>query len=224
MGTPAPLTPSLIGWGDRAWHARRELLLGTSPRPSTPGGDRALSPVRKSVHIFATPEIRPRKNCSPASIPRRTVCKPQPHRPIANWLGLEYKQRHPGTIGSHPRIGNPSITLQIQQPGDKKRVPPGRHRSARCGNPNHTDSTTLSGWGSFEVPPHAGTKIFHPKTKSFQKCITPTNRRRLGSPGSTTSRTMWKPQTHGLHHSLTGVLLWFRRTRGGLRSHPRIIH
>ena len=35
---------------------------------------------------------------------------------------------HPGRIGSHPRIRNPSISLQPKQPDDENGDPPGRYR------------------------------------------------------------------------------------------------
>ena len=58
------------------------------------------------------------------------------------------RQRHPGRIGSHPRIINLSIHLQLQQTGYENGGPPGRYRPARCGNPNqagyHNQENTRS--------------------------------------------------------------------------------
>ena len=58
---------------------------------------------------------------------------------------------HPGRIMSHPRIRNDqniSISLKLQQPGDKNGDPTGQHRPARCGNQVFTrfiDRTGIDG-------------------------------------------------------------------------------
>ena len=52
-----------------------------------PGEDRAHSPVQTSFHVSTTPTPRGRKSIIPESTPPRTVCKPQFHGLIANWLG-----------------------------------------------------------------------------------------------------------------------------------------
>ena len=53
---------------------------------------------------------------------------------------------YPGRIGSHLRTKNPSIHLQLQQPGNQDGDPPGRYRPAGCGNPN--SGYTIVDWGS----------------------------------------------------------------------------
>ena len=75
------------------------------------------------------------------------VWKSHPHTLISNWLGLIEPVRcksyssgrrrgpaTPGRIRSHPRVGNCSIHIQIQQSGDEKRDPTDRHRPTWCGN------------------------------------------------------------------------------------------
>ena len=86
---------------------------------------------------------------------------------------------HPGRISYHPRVRNPSISLQLQLPGDENEDPPGRYRPARCGNPNPTVWLRI-GWGSWsqraarvasrdkiEVPPHPGRIGSHLVIKTF---------------------------------------------------------
>ena len=43
-------------------------------------------------------------------------------------------QRHPGRISSRPRVRNPSIHIQLQQPEDENDSHPSRYRHTRCGN------------------------------------------------------------------------------------------
>ena len=65
------------------------------------------------------------------------VSKPQSHWLVADWLGLIQPARgescfsgqrrgspQPGRIGSHPWIRNPSVSLQLQQPGGETEIPP----------------------------------------------------------------------------------------------------
>ena len=90
---------------------------------------------------------------------------------------------HPGRIGSHPRINRPSICLQVQQPGDQNRDPPGPYRPAVCGNPSPT-SRLLIGWGSLsqraarvaprdnvDVLPHPGRIGSHLRIKNLPKSL-----------------------------------------------------
>ena len=118
--------------------------------PAAPGEDSIPSPGQKYIHISTTPTRR-RTRRSPGSIPPRRVWKPQPHWVIADWLGLmepgaaKVAPRanaevppHPGRIIFHPRVRIPSISIQIQQPGDENADPPGRYRPPGCGNPNPT--------------------------------------------------------------------------------------
>ena len=112
---------------------------------------------------------------------------------------------HPGRMRSRLRIRNPSIFLQLQQPGDENGDPPGRYRPARCGNPNAT-GWLLIVWRSWsqraasvaprdnvEVPPHPGrigsySRIRNP---SISLQLTPTTwGRERGSPGSILPRTV----------------------------------
>ena len=85
---------------------------------------------------------------------------------------------HPGRIRSHLRSRNPSISLQLQQPGDENAGSPGRYRPARCGNPNAT-GWLLIVWRSWsqraarvvprynvEVPPHPGRIGSHPRIRN----------------------------------------------------------
>ena len=114
----------------------------------------------------------------------RTVWKSQRHRLVADWLRLVEPTRgescpsdnvevppHPGRTGSRPRIINPSISLQFQQPGDENGDFPGRYRPARCGNPNPTHRL-LIGWGSWRqraarVSPRANVE-FAPLTRKIR--------------------------------------------------------
>ena len=57
--------------------------------PAVPGVDRVSCPDQKSFHISTTkPNTWGTKTGSPGSTPPRTVWKPQPHRLVADWLGL----------------------------------------------------------------------------------------------------------------------------------------
>ena len=155
------------------------------------------SPDHKSFHVSTTPSNRGRKRRSPGSIPPRTLWKPQPRWLVADWLGLMEPARGesfpsgqrrgsaaPKEIGSQPRIKNPSVSLQLQQPGDENDVPPaGRYRPAWCGNPKPT-GWLLIGWGSWsqraaraspwanaEVPPHPGRIRSHPRIRNPSPCL-----------------------------------------------------
>ena len=78
-------------------------------------------------------------------------------------------------IGPNPRLRNPSIHLQLPQSGDENGDPPGRNRTARCGNPNPADWTGGS-WSqraarvapraNAEVPPHPGRINSHPRIRN----------------------------------------------------------
>ena len=119
--------------------------------PAAPGEDDFPSPVQKPVHKFTTPTTRGRKRRSPGSIPPRRMWKRQLHRVIADWLGLieparsescpSGQRRGPAAPGedNFPSPGEkPSISLQIQQPGDENTDTLGRYRPAGCGNANPT--------------------------------------------------------------------------------------
>ena len=89
---------------------------------------------------------------------------------------------------------NPSIPLQLRQPGDENGDSPGRNRPARCGyhSPN---GRSLIGWGSYMEPAHPGENRFlSPYQKSFHACTTTTRGRKRSSPRSTPPRTVWKPR------------------------------
>ena len=144
--------------------------------PAAPGEDKFLSPDQKYFRISTTPTNRGRKRRSPGSIPPRRVWKPQPHRVIADWLGLmeparsescpSGQRRGPAEPGEHnfqSRIRYPSISLQLQHPGDENADPLGRYRPAGCGNPSPT-GWLLIGWGSWSqraarVTPLANVKV-----------------------------------------------------------------
>ena len=122
----------------------------------------------------------------------RKVWKTQPNWLVADWLRLmepargescpSGQRRGPAAPGedksSHRRIRNPSISLQLQQPGDENADPPGRYRPAGCGNPNPT-GWLLIGWGSWsqraarvappakvEVAPLTGRLRSHPRIRN----------------------------------------------------------
>ena len=119
---------------------------------TAPGEDRVFPRIRNpSISLQLTPTTWGRKRRFPGSILPRTVWKPQPHRLVADWLGLMEPARGenclseqprgpatPGEDGSHPRIKPLSISLQLQQPGDENADPPGRCRPTWCENPNQT--------------------------------------------------------------------------------------
>ena len=81
-------------------------------------------------------------------IPPRSLWKPVRQLMIADWLGLmesargesfrSGQRRGPVALAEdkfYPRIINPSISLQLQQPADDKGEHRGRYRTARCANP-----------------------------------------------------------------------------------------
>ena len=85
---------------------------------------------------------------------------------------------HPARIGSHPRIINPSIQLQLQQTGDGNSEPRGRYHPGWYGKPNPT-GLLMIGWGSWsqraarvsprgnvEVQPHPGSIGSHPRIRN----------------------------------------------------------
>ena len=124
----------------------------------TRGGQGAI-PDHKSFRTSTTPTYRRRTWLSPGSIPPRAVWKPQPGVRGAS------AQRHPGGIWSHPRVGNPSIHLKLQQTGDENGDPPGRYRPARCGNPNPA-GRSLIGWGSRIKPASPGDDRVPPRIRN----------------------------------------------------------
>ena len=56
--------------------------------PAAPGEDNFPSPGQKPFHTSTTLTTRRRKGRSPGSIPPCSMWIPQPHRVIADWLGL----------------------------------------------------------------------------------------------------------------------------------------
>ena len=100
--------------------------------PATPGEDKVQSTDHKSVHTSTTPTYSGRTWLSSGSIPPRAVWKP--HSKVRN----ASTQRLQGGILSHLLIRNPSIHLLLQQTGVGNDGPPGRYRTARCGNPSPT--------------------------------------------------------------------------------------
>ena len=150
------------------------------------------SPGQKSFRISTIRTTRGRTEKSPGAIPPHRVGKPQSHWPDADCLGFLESGRArvaprvsaavlslPERIRSHPQVRNPSISLQLQQPGDVNADHPGRYRPAGGGHPNPT-GWLLIGWGSWsqraarvvprvnaEVPPHPGRIISYPRFKNL---------------------------------------------------------
>ena len=149
----------------------------------------------------------------------------------------------PEEIESHPWIRNPSISLQLPQPGDENGDPPGRYRPARCGNPKPT-GWLLIGWSScsqcaarisprdnVEVPLPPGRIGSYPRIRnpSISLQLTPTTwGRKRGSPRVDTAPHCVKIPTilagwklAGAHGASgrRGLLLWptsrSHRARGG---------
>ena len=56
---------------------------------------------------------------------------------VSSWGNVEVPP-HPERIGSHARIQNTSVHIQLQQPGDENEDLPGQCRPAGCGSPNPT--------------------------------------------------------------------------------------
>ena len=137
----------------------------------------------------------------------------------------------PGSIISYPRIRNPFISLQLQQTRDDNADPPGRYRSARCGNPNPTDwllidcgswsqrTARVALWANAEAPPHPGRMRSRPRRmRSHPRIRNPSISLQLQQtgdgnkiPGSIPLRTVWKPQPHWL---VAGWLGLMEPTRG----------
>ena len=136
-------------------------LMDPAPGQSCPSGqrrhlaalseDHVLSPDENSFHTPATPTTRGRKQWSPRSIPPRAAKKPQLHiRMLIGWSSWSQRAARvatrananvpPGRISSHPRIRNPSTSVQLQLTGEENEDSPGRYRSAGVGKPN------LTGW------------------------------------------------------------------------------
>ena len=130
-------------------------LSGQRRGPAAPGEDRVLSLDHKSLHISATnsnnqgskPGI-PRVDTAPHGVETPTTL-------VAHWLGLMEPARGDGCLScrgrgcaaqgrvrSHPRVRNPSMSLQLQQTGNRDGDPTGRYRPTQCGNP--TQGTPLS--------------------------------------------------------------------------------
>ena len=157
--------------------------------PVPPGEDKFPSPDQKSIQTTHKPGD---ENGDPPVRYRPARCG---HPNPIGWLLIgwgSWSQRaarvalradvdvlpHPGRIGSHPRIKNPSKSLQFQQPRDENGDPPRRYRPARCGNPN-PNGWLLIGSGSWrqrgsrvapranvEIPPNPGRIWFHRRIKN----------------------------------------------------------
>ena len=86
-GTPPPA----LGQSG-AKRAVREFPLVETPRSHRTRRESAPSPAQQSLHTLTTPTTGT-KTVIPRSKPPRTVLKPQPRRPMADWLGLGNKAR-----------------------------------------------------------------------------------------------------------------------------------
>ena len=155
-----------------------------------------------------------------------------------------------GRIGFHPRIKNSSISLQLQQPGGRKRRSPASMPPRMVWKPQ--PNWVIADWlrlmepargescfsGQHRGPAVPGEdRVLSPHQKSFH--ISTTNSNNLGSktgiPGAILPHTAWKPQPHWL---LIGWGSWSQRaarvaapakaevapSTGRLRSHSRIRH
>ena len=125
-------------------------------------------------------------------------------------LGTTLRSRRTRGGTYHPRVRNPSISLQFQHPGDINADPPGRYRPGGCGNLNPT-GLLLIGWGSWsqraarvppranaEVPPHPGRVNSHPliRNPDISLQLQQPGDGNLDPPGSIPPRRVWKPRSH----------------------------
>lgn len=92
-------------------------------KPKVTGEDRVPSPDHNSFRTSTNPTNRGRKRRPPRSISPRTVCIPQRHWLVADWLGF-VKPAHPGMIGSHPWNGNLPYIYSSNILGTKTVIPP----------------------------------------------------------------------------------------------------
>ena len=91
--------------------------------------------------------------------PSRTVWKPQPRRPIADWLGLENKASATrGRQGPIPGSETPPYIYKSDNPLEHGDLP-GRNRPARCGNPSHTGRSVTAHSGEDRIG-------FHPRIRN----------------------------------------------------------
>ena len=147
-----PAMKSLANWLGLMEPARGESCFAGQRRgPAVPGEDRVASPVR-----IPSISLQPNNSGTKTEIPPvNTVSqgvKPQPNWLVDDWMRLMEPARgescpsgqrlevppRQGRIRFYPRMRTPSISQQLQQPGDEKRDRPGRYRPTRCGNPNPT--------------------------------------------------------------------------------------
>ena len=155
--------------------------------PTAPGGNKFPSPDQKSFHTSSTPTTRGRKCRSSRRILPRRVWKPQPHRVMADWLGL----MEPGSIPPR-RVWKPqphwviADWLGLMEPAHGESHPSGQRRGPAAPGEDNSSSP--------------GEEIFHIST-------TPTTRgRRRTSPGPIPPRRVWKPQPHRVIVDWPGVM------------------
>ena len=136
----------LIGWGSWNQRAARVAPRANAEVPPNPG--RIISHPRiRNPSIFLQLQPPGDENGDlPGRYRPARYGNPNPTRWLLNGGG-SWNQRaagvaprdnvelppHPERIRSHPRIRNPSKSLQIQQTGGENADPPGRYRPAGCG-------------------------------------------------------------------------------------------
>ena len=127
---------------------------------------------------------------------------------------------HPGTIIFHPRIRNPSIHVQLQQPGDKKKqIPRVDNASRGVETPTPLAACELAEahgasagrqlplWTMLRTRRIGEDKVSSPDQKSFRTSTTAITRRRKRTfPGSIPPCRVWKPQPHWVIADWLGLM------------------
>ena len=152
--------------------------------PATSEEDSSSSPDHISFHISTTEQLLDQNGDLPGRYNPARCGNPSPNGWLLIGLGSSSQRAvrvappdnvevppHPGRIGYHLWIRNPS--KYIQQPEDENADPPGRYRPAQCEKLNPT-GWLLIGWGScgqraarvahrhnVEAPPHPRRKSSH---------------------------------------------------------------
>ena len=122
----------------------------------------------------------------------------------------------PGGIASHPRMKNPSSSLQLQQPGGGNGDPTCRYRPAGCRKPNSTGRFLFHGpsarkngtpFANVEVPPLPGEIGCHLRRRNHSTSL------QHQHPGGeneiirvNTPRRMWKLPPHWLLADSPGLM------------------
>ena len=166
----------LIGcgsWNQRAGRIARRANAAVPPHPG-----RTSSHLRvRTPSIYLQLQLPGDVNANPPGRYRPVRCEnPSPTgRLVIGWGSSSQRAArvapriyavvppHPGRIRSHPRVSNPSTSLQLQISGDVKANLRGRYRPAGCGNPCPT-GRLLIGWGfrsllAARVAPRANTAV-----------------------------------------------------------------